>query len=97
MEDRVDNKKKWRVVAIVAFSLLFPHLMSGLITSGGGYEAWFGWAKDQRFIDALARQALHLGPPVAAMYFLPYGRNARIAIIGVYVALFFPVAMHWGK
>jgi len=97
MEDKVDNKKKWRVVAIVAFALLFPHFVQNLIVSTGGNEAWFGWVQGKGFIETLARQALHLGPSVAALYFLPYGRNARIIASCIYIALFFPVGMSWSK
>lgn len=97
MTGKVDNKKKWRVVAIIAFALFFPHFMQGLIGETGGNEAWFGWAKDGGFVETLARQGLHLGPGVAALFCLPYGQTARGVIIAIYVALFFPVAMHWGK
>lgn len=83
MKDVVDNKKKWRVVAIVAFCFIWPYIVQNFVYSHCALVTGLGAFR------SAAGPLVHLGPPAIALWFLPYGKRARGIVIAAYIVLFF--------
>lgn len=76
MKLKLDNKKKWRIVGIVAFALAWPIALGQQGVVDG---------------HAL-RLAICFLPPVIALWFLPFTQRVRGIAIIVYLFLMYPAA-----
>lgn len=76
MKFRLDNKKKWRIVGIVAFALAWP----------------IAWGQQGVVDGEALRLAVCFLPPVVALCFLPFTQLARGIAIIVYLFLMYPAA-----
>lgn len=76
MKLKIDNKKKWRIVGIVAFALAWPMALGRQGVVDGH----------------LMRLAVCFLPPVIALWFLPFTQLVRGIVIIVYLFLMYPAA-----
>ncbi len=76
MFSRLDNKKKWRIVGIIAFALAWP----------------VAWGQAGVIDSHILRLAVCFGLPAISLWFLPFTQLVRgLAIIG-YLFLMYPAA-----
>lgn len=76
MKIRLDNKKKWRIVGIVAFALAWP----------------LAWGQQGVVDEQVLRLAVCFLPPAVALWFLPFTQLVRGIVIIVYLFLMYPAA-----
>ncbi len=76
MKSRLDNKKKWRIVGIVAFALAWP----------------LAWGQQGVVDEQVLRLAVCFLPPAVALWFLPFTQLVRGIVIIVYLFLMYPAA-----
>lgn len=76
MKLKLDNKKKWRIVGIIAFALAWP----------------MAWGQQGVIDGQVIRLAVCFLPPVIALWFLPFTQLVRGITIIVYLFLMYPAA-----
>ncbi len=76
MFSRLDNKKKWRIVGIIAFALAWP----------------LAWGQQGVVDGQYLRLAVCFLPPVISLWFLPFTPMVRGIAVIVYLFLMYPAA-----